>query len=126
VVLVRAAKDVLGQHGEDVATEYLLNEGYRILERNWRCDVGEIDILALDGEALVVCEVKTRRTTLYGSPLEAVIGRKARRLRVLAARWLAEHELSPRTVRIDVVGIVAPSMDCAPAAYQVEHVRGVL
>ncbi|MET0741439.1 MAG: YraN family protein [Candidatus Nanopelagicales bacterium] len=119
------AKDVLGQHGEALATEYLLNQGYRILERNWRCDVGEIDILALDGEALVVCEVKTRRTTRYGSPLEAVNGPKARRLRLLAARWLAEHQLKPRTVRIDVVGIVAPA-DCAPDEYHVEHVRGVL
>jgi putative endonuclease len=120
------AKDVLGRHGEEVAAKYLLTQGYRILERNWRCDAGEIDILAVDGEALVVCEVKTRRTSLYGSPLEAVNGPKARRLRALAARWLAEHDLRPRTVRFDVVGIVAPSADRAPTAFRVEHVRGVL
>jgi putative endonuclease len=119
------AKDALGQHGEDLAAEYLVAQGYRILERNWRCNAGEIDILAVDGEALVVCEVKTRRTTLYGSPLEAVTGRKARRLRGLAARWLAEHEVKPRTVRFDVVGIVSSGNDCGPGHHRIEHVRDV-
>ena len=69
--------------------------------------------------------MKTRRTTLYGSPLEAVTGPKARRLRGLAARWLAEHELKPRTVRFDVVGIVSPATDCAPVDHRIEHVRDV-
>ena len=66
------AKDALGRYGEDVAARHLLSEGFVVLDRNWRCDVGEIDIVARDGDTLVVCEVKTRSGTGFGSPLEAV------------------------------------------------------
>jgi putative endonuclease len=92
-----------------------------LLDRNWRCEAGEIDLVLRDGQVLVFCEVKTRTSTLYGSPLEAVTEQKAARLRRLAARWLEAHTLRPRHVRIDLVGVLVPHR----GAPSLEHVRGV-
>ena len=116
-----AAKDTIGRYGEDVAVRHLIEQGLVVLQRNWRCELGEIDIVARDGGCLVVCEVKTRRSTSCGSPVEAVTWRKAARLRRLAARWLAQSGMHPPDVRIDVVSVVRPS--CGPAV--VEHLRAV-
>ncbi len=96
----------VGDYGERLAARYLVGRGMTILDRNWRCPHGEIDIVAADGDCVVVCEVKTRRTVAFGDPLEAVTQRKAARLRRLAAAWLAEHERHAGSVRIDVVGIL--------------------
>ncbi len=85
------AKDVLGKEGEQAAVSYLEGCGFRILDRNWRCADGEIDIVAVDRHTFVVCEVKTRSGTRYGTPLDAVGQAKRRRLRRLAAQWLAAH-----------------------------------
>ncbi len=79
------------------------------------------DLVALDGDCLVVCEVKTRSSLAFGAPLEAVTRQKAARLRRLAARWLAEHDLHPPEVRIDLVGVLVPSR----GPVEVEHVRAV-
>lgn len=111
----------LGAYGERLAVDRLVAAGMSILDRNWRCRDGEIDIVARDGDALVVCEVKTRSGVQFGSPLEAVTPEKAARLRRLAAGWLAAHEVHPASVRIDVVAVVRPAR--GPA--EVEHVRGV-
>lgn len=116
------AKDALGRYGEQVAAAHLLDQGMVVLERNWRCDAGEIDIVARDGQTLVVCEVKTRRSTAYGTPLESVTDAKARRLRRLAARWVQASGLHPPAIRIDVIGVLAPGR--GPAT--VQHVRGVV
>jgi putative endonuclease len=114
------AKDALGRYGEDVAARHLSEAGLVVLERNWRCREGEIDIVARDGDVLVLCEVKTRRSSAYGSPLEAVTDRKAARQRVLAARWIAVRGVHPRAVRFDVVGVLASRQ--GPAS--VHHIRG--
>jgi putative endonuclease len=111
----------LGRFGEAYAARHLLAQGMVLLDRNWRCDAGEIDLVLRDGRVLVVCEVKTRSSTAYGSPLEGVGDRKAARLRRLAARWLADHDLHPDDVRIDLVGVLAP----AGVAPRLEHLRGV-
>lgn len=116
-----ASKDALGRYGEEVAARHLAEQGFAILERNWRCDVGEIDILARDGDTLVVCEVKTRRGAKFGTPIEAVTPRKIVRLRRLAYRWLADRQVRVPTVRFDVIGVVRPERGAA----QVVHVRGV-
>lgn len=116
-----AAKDAVGRYGEDVAARHLVELGYQLLHRNWRCELGEIDIVARDGDCLVVCEVKTRRSTAFGHPAEAVTARKAVRLRRLAARWLQETGLHPPQVRIDVVAVMRPPR--GPAA--VEHLKAV-
>jgi putative endonuclease len=114
-------KDVVGAYGERVAADHLVAAGMVVLERNWRCSAGEIDIVARDGDTLVICEVKTRTGTGFGTPLEAVTPRKAARLRRLAAAWTRERGVHPPDIRIDLVGVLRPRR--GPA--QVEHVRGV-
>jgi putative endonuclease len=116
------ASDALGAYGERVAAAHLVDAGMAIVERNWRCDIGEIDIVARDGETLVVCEVKTRRGAEFGSPLEKVTPDKAQRLRRLAARWIAQTGIHPLDVRIDIVAVVRSPRGAA----QVEHVRGAV
>jgi putative endonuclease len=116
-----AARRALGDHGERLAAAQLTLAGMTILDRNWRCDLGEIDIVARDGDVLVICEVKTRRGLDYGSPSEAVTWRKAQRLRRLAMRWLELHDCRPRDVRVDVVSVLCPDRGAA----EVEHLQGV-
>ena len=96
----------LGVHGERIAVSYLTDRGFRVLDRNWRCREGELDIVARDGDALVFCEVKTRRGVGYGHPVEAVSRTKQRRLRTLAHRWLAAHDEHAPDLRFDVVGVL--------------------
>lgn len=115
------ASDALGRYGEDVAARHLTDAGLVVLERNWRCDLGEIDIVARDGRVLVVCEVKTRQGTGYGLPQEAVTRAKAARLRRLASRWVQEHPVRPDGIRIDVVAVLRRPRGAAT----VEHLRGV-
>jgi putative endonuclease len=92
-----------------------------VLERNWRCEHGEIDIVARDGDVLVVCEVKTRSGTAFGPPAESVTRAKVARLRRLTAAWLAAHDVHPASVRIDVIAVLRSSRGAA----QVEHLQGV-
>lgn len=110
----------LGGQGERIAVAFLTDSGLRIVDRNWRCREGELDIVAREGDALVFCEVKTRRGTGYGHPVEAVTPVKQRRLRTLAQRWLAVHDEHAPELRFDVVGVlVRPE----PPAL-VTHLRG--
>jgi putative endonuclease len=111
----------LGQWGEELAAFHLERRGMAVLDRNWRCEHGEIDIVALDGDCLVVCEVKTRRGMAHGGPVHAISWAKRMRLRRLAAAWLAAHDRPVAGVRIDVVGIVRPSS--GPA--ELVHLPGV-
>ncbi|RIJ76452.1 YraN family protein [Nakamurella silvestris] len=104
-----AAKDVLGRRGEDLAAEFLESLGLVVLSRNWRCREGELDIVATDRvDTLVICEVKTRTGTGFGTPVEAVTYAKRRRLRRLAQLWLSQTGLRHATVRFDVVGVLWP------------------
>lgn len=115
------AKDVRGRLGEDLAAAHLIAQGLIVLDRNWRCEVGEVDIVAREGDALVICEVKTRSSRRFGSPLEAVTPAKAARLKRLAACWVREHRVRPRQIRIDLVGIVL-----GQAEPEIEYVRGAV
>ena len=99
-------RNELGSHGERIAAAYLTSAGLRLLDRNWRCREGELDIVARDGDALVFCEVKTRRGTGYGHPAESVTPAKQRRIRLLAQRWLAAHDEHAPELRFDVVGVL--------------------
>jgi putative endonuclease len=114
------AKDAVGAYGERVAVTYLLAEGMVLLDRNWRGTAGEIDIILRDGTTLVFCEVKTRRGNRFGTPAEALVPAKVRRLRRLAAQWLAESAVRPAEVRFDVVSVLPQRAGAA----RVEHVRG--
>ncbi|MGY1754370.1 YraN family protein [Blastococcus sp. SYSU D01042] len=101
-------RNELGAHGERIAAAYLTDVGLRLLDRNWRCRDGELDLVAREGPALVFCEVKTRRGVGYGHPVEAVTPAKQRRLRILAQRWLAAHDEHAPDLRFDVVGVLVP------------------
>ena len=118
-------RSAVGRYGEDVAVRHLTESGMQVLARNWRCDLGEIDVVARDGSTVVVCEVKTRRGLDYGTPLEAVTARKMVRLRRLAARWVAESAAESGVhapeVRVDVVSVLLRRHGAA----LVEHLRGV-
>jgi len=116
-----AVKDVVGAYGERLVARTLSDQGWVILDRNWRCELGEIDIVALDADALVVVEVKTRRSAAFGGAMEAVTARKVMRLRRLAARWLAEHGGRFGSVRIDVAAVTLPRAGSA----HIEHLRSV-
>lgn len=111
----------LGRFGEAYAARHLAGQGMVLLDRNWRCEAGEIDLVLRDGPVLVVCEVKTRSSTAYGSPLEAVTQDKAARLRHLAARWVEERGVRPEQMRIDLVGVLLQGR----GAPRVEHLLGV-
>ena len=115
------AEQAVGGYGERVAVRHLQQAGMVVLARNWRCEHGEVDIVARDGDCLVVCEVKTRRGTGTGHPLEAVTPAKLARLRRLAAAWISAAGVHPGEVRLDVVAVLRPPRGAAV----VEHLRGV-
>lgn len=110
-----------GRWGEDLAARHLERMGLTVVDRNWRSRSGEIDIVAVEADAVVICEVKTRTTEDFGTPLAAVTPRKLRRLRALAVEWMREHDSRAREIRIDVIGIVLG----AQGAPTLEHLRGV-
>lgn len=115
------ARRAIGAYGEERAARHLTALGMTVLERNWRCRDGEIDIVLRDGATLVVCEVKTRTSVVAGTPHEAVTDAKLARLKRLGERWAAERGIRPDGIRIDLVAVLRPAR--GPA--QVEHVRGL-
>ncbi len=115
-----ATARAIGDRGEQLAVDHLRAHGVQIVERNWRCDLGEIDIVGVDGDALVFYEVKTRRSTRFGTPVQAVSPTKVQRLRRLAGRWMSEHSHSASSIRVDVLGLTLSGR-----GVDIEHVRGV-
>ena len=116
-----AKKDDLGRRGEDVAAEWVEAQGMRVVDKNWRCREGEIDLVALDVDEVVVVEVKTRSGTGWGTALEAVTPAKLTRLRRLAGAWVQAHPGVGTGLRIDVVGI---TIERCRGHERIEHVRG--
>lgn len=110
----------LGERGEDAAAAFLERAGMTIIERNWRCHNGEIDIVALDDTTLVLCEVKTRRTRAKGSPEDAVTPAKQRRYARLAGAYMQSAGTGPMAVRFDVITLLVISDDRA----LLRHFRG--
>jgi putative endonuclease len=113
------ARRAVGAYGERLAEQHLTEQGLVLLVRNWRCTDGEVDLILRDGEAIVFCEVKTRRSDRFGPPAAAVGFTKVRRLRRLAARWLAESGEQHGEVRFDVVSVLPQPR----GASLIEHVR---
>jgi putative endonuclease len=101
----------LGRDAEDAAAALYRRLRFRILDRNWCCRDGEIDLVAARGSLVVFCEVKARRTRHFGEPSEAVGVRKQLRLRRLAGQWLQQHRARYARVRFDVVSIVVTDTD---------------
>jgi putative endonuclease len=116
-----AAKDALGRRGEEIAARYLASRGLAIVERNWRCPQGEIDVIARDGGELVFVEVKTRSSVAFGHPLESITPVKLARLRRLAAAWCDAHPGGHETIRIDAIAVIAPRV----GNVEVEHLERV-
>lgn len=114
------AKDAVGAYGERVALTLLTGQGMVLLDRNWRCPSGELDIVLRDGLVVVFCEVKTRRSRRFGAPIEAVDPAKVRRLRRAAAQWLVASGERPPEVRFDVVSVLPQRRGAA----RVDHLRG--
>ncbi|HWU22817.1 MAG TPA: YraN family protein [Nocardioides sp.] len=117
-----ASRKALGEYGEEVAARYLHGLGYAVLERNWRCEIGEVDLVCREGSTLVICEVKTRSSTVAGTPHEALTDAKLARLKRLGERWARDRGIRPDGIRIDLVAVLRPRR--GPA--QVDHVRGLL
>ena len=103
----------LGERGEDAAAAYLERAGMTIVERNWRASAGEVDIVAIDGETVVLCEVKTRRSTTKGTPEEAVTPAKQRRYAKLAASYMQYAGIGAANIRFDVISLLVIAPDRA-------------
>jgi putative endonuclease len=123
------ARRRLGETGEQLVASWYEAAGYTVVDRNWRCREGELDLVCAGPRELVFCEVKTRRSTAFGSPLEAVTVAKQRRIRTLARLWLAEQQAiasggrtrTPR-LRFDVAGVLLlpdapPAIEVVQAAF---------
>jgi len=117
-----AAKDDLGRRGENIAVTFLEAEGLEVVERNWRCGQGEIDVVAREGDELVFVEVKTRSSLAFGHPFEAITVLKLARLRRLAAAWCEAHpDERSGGIRIDAIAVIAAQQG-EPV---IEHLRRV-
>ena len=107
-----------GRAGEDLAVDYLVKKGYRILDRNYRYGHGEIDIVAEDGSVLVFVEVKARRSKQYGEPEDAITFRKRALLRRTADGYIYEHNIEDKDCRFDVVAV-----DYEPRSPEIRHIE---
>ncbi|WP_396668204.1 YraN family protein [Microbacterium sp. R86528] len=118
-----AEKDLLGRAGEDRAARYLQSLGYVVLDRNWRCAAGEIDLVVARANELVIVEVKTRRSERFGHPFEAIDAAKRVRLWRLSVAWTAQHrkQARGRHVRIDAIGVTGAN----PETAILEHLEDV-
>jgi putative endonuclease len=110
----------VGKFGEDAAAEFLASRGFEILERNYRCDIGEIDIIAKQGKSLIFAEVKTRTGGGYGHPFEAITHEKISRMRRLAQHWSSLHNFESLRIRLDAVSVLFRG-----GKVLIEHLKGV-
>ena len=106
-----------GRRGEDLAADWYRCHGYEVVARNWRCPIGELDLIVRRGRVLVVCEVKSRRTDTFGPAAAAVGPAKQQRLRRLAAVWLANSRGKWLDVRFDVVAITGDHLEVIEQAF---------
>jgi putative endonuclease len=108
----------LGKYGEELAQEYLMEQGLRILETNYRFHHAEVDIVAEEGDLLVFCEVKTRHDDSFGAPEQAITPYKAQQIRKVASAYLAKKQIRDRQCRFDVIGVMVTG-----AAVRLNHMR---
>lgn len=107
----------LGTRGEEAVAAWYEARGYEVLARNWRSREGELDLVVRQGRMFVFCEVKTRTSTAFGAPVEAVTREKQARLRRLAARWLDEAPMRPREIRFDVASVLRGEIEVLEGAF---------
>ena len=111
------ARRALGASGEDAVAAWYVSHGYEVVERNWRCKTGELDLILRRGRTFVFCEVKTRSSDAFGAPVEAVTRNKQVRLRHLAARWLEDAPMRPIDIRFDVASVLAGEIEVLEGAF---------
>ncbi len=107
----------LGASGEEAVAVWYEQHGYEVVERNWRCRAGELDLILRRGRTFVFCEVKTRSSDAFGAPVEAITRDKQVRLRHLAARWLEDAPLRPTEIRFDVASVLAGQIEVVEGAF---------
>lgn len=107
----------LGRHGEDLVERWYVDQGHQVMARNWRCPSGELDLVVRCGPIVVFCEVKTRSSTRYGTPFEAVDRRRQGRMRAAAGEFLRAHEPGGSRVRFDVAGVIGESVEVIRGAF---------
>jgi putative endonuclease len=115
-------QQTLGKYGEDLAASYLLKHGYRIVQRNFRAQHGEIDLICQRGNTLVFVEVKTRQSHAYGLPEEAVGSRKLQEIIKTAQYYLLLHPHASASLCIDVISIYIPQGEAVPVLRHIENV----
>lgn len=120
VLQASTSQRTVGREGERLAEKFLVAQGFHVLHRQYRSLWGEIDLIAQDGEWIVFVEVKTRRSTAAGHPVEAVTARKQAQLTKLALAWMKRHRSLDHRARFDVVAIVWPANSAEP---QITHYR---
>lgn len=101
----------IGSHGEQLATEFLIKNGYKIIDRNFRCRFGEIDIIAQEGETLVIVEVKTRYTNSFGSPSECIGFKKRSNMLKTVYVFISNHKFFNCNIRIDALEVILNHKD---------------
>lgn len=106
-----------GISGEEVAAAWYVSQGYEVLARNWRCRTGELDLILRKGPEVVFCEVKSRATTAFGTPAEAVNHDKRQRIRHLAARWIQDSKFRPAQIRFDVAAVLDDQLEVLEGAF---------
>jgi len=114
---VTHARRALGADGEAAVAAWYTDHGYEVVERNWRCRTGALDLIVRRGRTFVFCEVKTRSSDAFGAPVEAVTKAKQTRLRHLAARWLEDAPLRPTEIRFDVASVLAGEIEVLEGAF---------
>jgi len=110
----------LGRRGEEVAARHLEEKGYRILNRNYCCRIGEIDLIVRDGDMLVFVEVRSRSSNNYGSAQESITARKQMKLRQLAWQYLKAQARTGENCRFDVIAVL---FDCDGKVKRLEHIE---
>jgi putative endonuclease len=112
-----AGRQELAAHGEETVAERYRSGGFEVVARNWRCPRGELDLVLRRGDLVVVCEVKTRSSTAFGAPVEAVTPAKQARVRRAAARWLEESPRHAGVVRFDVASVLGDVVEVVEGAF---------
>ncbi len=108
---------LLGARGEAAAASWYEANGYEVVDRNWRCREGEIDLVVRNGRVFVFCEVKSRTSIRFGAPAEAITRDKQARLRRLAARWLEDSPVRAMEIRFDVAAVLDGSLEVLQGAF---------
>lgn len=120
-------RPTVGRLGEDLAADHLRDQGWVILDRNWRNRYGELDLIGVDADTLVIVEVKTRASRYFVDPVAAVTPDKLARMRRLTRMWLAEQETSWPRIRFDIVSVQLDPADPADSASaRVRHHRAIV